>query len=77
VEQFAAAIARTPPGEALAAPLLAEGLSNLDSRGLAALLKELARGHHGKRGREVRAAACVPLRACRCVRACVRACVCV
>eukprot|EP00775_Hariotina_reticulata_P004644 gene4644-4896_t len=33
--------------------MLTFGLANLDSRGLAALLKELAKGHHGKRAREV------------------------
>jgi hypothetical protein len=33
--------------------MLSNGLTNLDSRGLAALLKELAKGHHGRRAREV------------------------
>jgi hypothetical protein len=33
--------------------MLVSGLTNLDSRGLAALLKELAKDHHGKRAQEV------------------------
>jgi hypothetical protein len=53
VEEFAWAVRRSPAGEALDKQMLSEGLSHLDSRGLAALLKELARGHHGRRAREV------------------------
>jgi hypothetical protein len=53
VEEFAAAVKRTPAGEALDTSMLTNGLGNLDSRGLAALLKELAKERHGKRAREV------------------------
>lgn len=44
---------RTPAGEALDTSMLTNGLGNLDSRGLAALLKELAKERHAKRAREV------------------------
>lgn len=54
VEEFAAAVKRTPTSEPLDSNMLSNGLQNLDSRGLAALLKELAKGYHGKRAREVR-----------------------
>lgn len=53
VEEFARAVRRTPPSEQLDRRLLQDGLQHLDSRGLAALLKELARAHQGKRAREV------------------------
>jgi hypothetical protein len=53
VEEFAWAVRRTPAGDTLDRQMLSDGLANLDSRGLAALLKELARGHHGRRAREV------------------------
>ena len=53
VEEFAWAVRRSPAGEALDRQMLSDGLLNLDSRGLAALLKELARGRHGRRAREV------------------------
>lgn len=65
VEEFARAVRRTPPSEQLDRRLLEDGLQHLDSRGLAALLKELAKAHHGKRAREVRAAtsptSCAPI----------------
>jgi hypothetical protein len=54
VEEFAAAVKHTPPGEALDPKMVTNGLTNLDSRGLAALLKELAKDRHAKRAREVR-----------------------
>lgn len=44
---------RMPAGEALDRSMLTNGLGNLDSRGLAALLKELAKERHAKRAREV------------------------
>lgn len=44
---------RMPAGEALGTSMLTNGLGNLDSRGLAALLKELAKERHTKRAREV------------------------
>jgi hypothetical protein len=53
VEEFAWAVRRTPAGDTLDRQMLSEGLANFDSRGLAALLKELACGHHGRRAREV------------------------
>lgn len=53
VEEFAAAVKRTPSDKPLDVNMLNSGLQNLDSRGLAALLKELAKGHHSKRAREV------------------------
>ncbi|WIA41856.1 hypothetical protein OEZ86_009182 [Tetradesmus obliquus] len=53
VEEFAWAVRRSPAGEALDRQMLSDGLLNLDSRGLAALLKELARGRHGRRAREL------------------------
>jgi hypothetical protein len=54
VEEFAAAVKRTPSSEPLDPAVLNNGLGNLDSRGLAALLKELAKERHAKRAREVR-----------------------
>lgn len=44
---------RTPAQQQLNQQVLLDGLRNLDSRGLAALLKDLARAHHGRRAREV------------------------
>lgn len=56
-EEFAAAVKLTPAGEALDPKVLTNGLANLDSRGLAALLKDLAKERHGRRAREVRSRA--------------------
>jgi hypothetical protein len=53
IEEFAAAIKRSPQGTALEPGLLSGGLNNLDSRGLAALLKDLAKDRHSRRAREV------------------------
>lgn len=54
VEEFAAAVKRTPSDKPLDSSMVSDGLSNLDSRGLAALLKELAKEKYAKRAREVR-----------------------
>jgi hypothetical protein len=53
VEEFAASVKRTPTGQALDPEMLTAGLGGLDSRGLAALLKELAKDRHARRAREV------------------------
>jgi hypothetical protein len=46
-------VKRTPTGQALDPEMLTAGLGGLDSRGLAALLKELAKDRHARRAREV------------------------
>lgn len=53
VDALASAIRKTHPSSALSEPMLREGLSRIDSRGLSALLKELARGHQAARGSEL------------------------
>jgi hypothetical protein len=49
-------VKRKPPGQALDPEMLTAGLGGLDSRGLAALLKELAKDRHARRAREVSSA---------------------
>lgn len=53
VEEFVWSVKKTPVSEMLNKQMVEEGLQNLDSRGLAALLKDLAKGRYSKRAREV------------------------